>query len=389
MRGIRIGSAFGIPVRLNWTFLVVLPLFAAFIAWDVAQLAAVINGTLDAGLNADRLTDGLLPWVLGLACALGLFVGVLLHEFGHALVAMRYGYDIESITLWLLGGVANFEEFPENWRHELWISLAGPAVSVLVGVAAYAAFVVTPAGFETVRFVAGYLAILNVVLAAFNLLPGFPMDGGRVLRALLARNRTHARATKQAAEVGKLFAFVLGIVGLFANWFLILLALFIYVAASGEAQQTAIRASFEGVTVDDVMTAREDLRTIEADASVADLLDRIFNERHVGYPVVSGGELVGMVTLGDAAEIDEVERDAILVSDVMTDDVESITPDADASTALERIQQADVGRLPVVDEAGSLVGIISRTDLVRALEIIKASGSPERLERARPGMDFR
>jgi CBS domain-containing protein len=207
------------------------------------------------------------------------------------------------------------------------------------------------------------------------MLPGFPMDGGRVLRALLARRRPHAQATQRAAEVGKLFAFVLGIVGLFLNWFLILLAFFVYMAASGEAQQSALKAAFEGVTVADVMTTRESLKTVGPDTSIADLFERMFSERHVGYPVVRDGDLVGMVTLDDAAEVNEVERDAYRVEDIMVTDVETVAPEADAMEALQRMESGGVGRLPVVDGRGDLVGILSRTDLMRALTIIRSSGT--------------
>ncbi len=376
MRGVRIGSAFGIPVRLNWTFLLVLPLFAAFIAWDLAQLVSLINGTLDATLDPARLTDGATPWLLGTASALGLFLGVLLHEFGHSLVALRYGYDIDSITLWLLGGVASFAESPEDWRHELLIAIAGPVVSVLVGVGSLVAFVALPPGMDAGRFVLGYLAILNVALAAFNMLPGFPMDGGRVLRALLARNQPHAQATRQAAAVGKAFAFALGLFGLFANPFLILLAFFIYIAAAGEAEQTTLKAAFEGVTVRDVMTPRDALATVSGDTTVQDLLTRMFDERHVGYPVVENGRLVGIVTLDDVGAVDETERAAYLVRDVMSSDVRTVGPNEDAMDAFQHMQGNDVGRLPVVDADGALVGIVSRTDLMRAFEIIQRGGSP-------------
>jgi Zn-dependent protease/CBS domain-containing protein len=374
MRGFRIGSAFGIPVRLNWTFLFVLPLFAAFIAWDITELVLVINETFVATIDAEPLTRGYLPWILGLASALGLFAGVLLHEFGHSLVAIRYGYEIDSITLWLLGGVASFTEFPEDWRHELVIAIAGPVVSVLVGVVSYVAFVALPSSLGPARFVFGYLTILNVVLAVFNLLPGFPMDGGRILRAILARNRPHAQATQQAAAVGKVFAFGLGLLGLFTNLFLVLLAFFIYIAASGEAQQTSVKAAFEGITVDDVMTRAEDLETVTEDTSITDLVARMFDERHVGYPVVRNGDLVGMVTLDDAGAIDTVERDAYRVEDVMSTEVKTVAPDADAMEAFQRMQQNGVGRLPVVDDTGDLVGIVSRTDLMRAFNVIQKGG---------------
>ena len=389
MRGFRVGSAFGIPVRLNWSFLLVLPVFAAFIAWDITALTGVVNGVFAATIDPAQLSEGPLPLALGLASALGLFGGVLLHEFGHSLVALRYGYDIESITLWLLGGVASFEEFPENWRHELVIAAAGPVVSVLVGVGSYAVFLGLPAGFDPARFVLGYLAVLNVVLAVFNLLPAFPMDGGRILRAVLARSQPRAQATQQAAAVAKVLAFGLALLGLFANLFLILLAFFIYIAASNEAQQTSLKAAFEGVTVRDVMTPGERLLTVDRDASVAALLDRMFKERHTGYPVVRNDALVGMVTLDDASDVNEVEQDAYRVEDVMMTDVPTIGPGADAMEAFERMQENSVGRLPVVDDDGKLVGIISRTDLMRAFDIVQQSGPPQGVRRTEPDIDIR
>ncbi|MES3161618.1 MAG: M50 family metallopeptidase [Halorubrum sp.] len=376
MRGLHIGTVVGIPIRLNWTFLIVLPLFAYFIGVEVATIAEVMNETMGAGIDTTAITSGLTPWLLGFAAALGLFGGVLLHEFGHSLVAMRYGYEIDSITLWLLGGLASFTEFPEDWKHEFWIAIAGPIVSVAVGVACYVVFVFAPAEASAVVFVFGYLALLNIVLAVFNMLPAFPMDGGRVLRALMARTQPHAQATQRAAAVGKVFAFFMAIVGLFGNWILILLAFFIYIAASGEAQQTTLKAAFEDVTVADVMTRREDLHTVTGDTSVAELMSRMFEERHTGYPVVERGELVGMVTLEDARSIREVERDAYQVEDVMATEVTTVTSDTDAMTALRTMQEHDVGRLPVVNERGELIGLISRSDLMTAFNIIQTSGTP-------------
>jgi len=388
MRGIRIGSVVGIPIRLNWTFLIVLPLFAFLIGSDIGSLVEVVNGILDGAIAPDRLDGGRLPWLLGLAAALGLFGGVLLHELGHSLVAMYYGYEIESITLWLLGGLASFTEFPEEWTHEFWIAIAGPVVSVGVGIACYVGFLTTPGGpaLDPLRFVLGYLAVLNVVLAGFNMLPGFPMDGGRVLRALLARNRPHAQATQQAAEVGKVFAFLLGLAGLLGrNVIMILLAFFIYIAASGEAQQTVLKAAFEDVEVADVMTPRGELDVVSEDTSVAELMSRMFSERHTGYPVLRGGNLVGMVTLEDAKGVKEVERDAYRVEDVMETEIVSVAPDADAMDALRTMQEHGVGRLPVVDAEGSLVGLISRSDLMTAFNVIQSGGTPTRLRQTAAG----
>jgi len=377
MRGLKIGSALGIPVRLNWTFLIVLPLFAYLIGSQVGTIAEVMNEALGAGIDATALSEGITPWALGLAAAIGLFLGVLLHEFGHSIVAMRYGYEIESITLWLLGGLASFTEFPEDWKHEFWIAIAGPVVSVGVGAVCYVVFALAPVGSDAVLFVFSYLALLNVVLAGFNMLPAFPMDGGRVLRALLARNQPHAQATQRAAAIGKAFAFIMGLIGLFNfQLLLIVLAFFIYMAASGEAQQTTLKAAFEDVTVGDVMTPREELHTVTADVSVAELMNRMFTERHTGYPVLQGGELIGMVTLEDAQSVRDVERDAYSVDDVMATNVVGVGPETDAMTALQTMQQNGVGRLPVVDREEQLVGILSRSDLMTAFNIIQTGGTP-------------
>jgi len=375
MRGIRIGSAFGIPIKLDLTFLLVLPLFAWLIGSDVGNLVTVLNGTFGVSLPVDTLTAGSTPWLLGGAAATGLFVCVLLHEFGHSLVAMHFGYHIESITLWLFGGVARFTEIPEDWKQEFTIAIAGPLVSVALGILSYVGLRVLGGGLPAAAFVLAYLAMTNVALAVFNMLPGFPMDGGRVLRALLARKRPHARATQIAAEVGKLFAIVLAIVGLFANLFLVALAFFIYIGASGEAQQTVMKAAFQDVTVGDIMTPAAELKTVTADTSLSTLTDRMFRERHTGYPVLRQGSLVGMVTLDDTREVRDVERDAYRVEDVMATDLVTISPDSDAMDAISLMQRENVGRLPVVGADGELVGLISRSDLVTAFNIIQTRGS--------------
>jgi len=377
MRGIQIGSVLGIPIRLNLTFLLILPVFAWLIGSDVGQLAVVLSDTLGVGLDPSALTGGMRPWTLGGAAAIGLFVCVLLHEFGHSIVAMRFGYEIDSITLWLLGGVASFSEMPEDWREELAIAVAGPVVSVALGVVAYGVVLVLPATAQQALFVMGYLALTNIILAGFNLLPGFPMDGGRVLRALLARTRPHARATQLAAEVGKAFAILLGFVGLFLNIFLLALAFFIYMGASSESQQTVMKAAFEGVTVSDIMTPKSRLDTVESTTTVAGLLDRMLSERHTGYPVLRAGRLVGMVTLDDARDVAAVERDALRVEDVMSDEVQVTHPETPAMDALEMLQRHDIGRLPVVVD-DDLVGLVSRSDLMRAFSIINSDAAAPR-----------
>jgi len=377
MRSFEIGRVFGIPIKLAPSFLLVLPLFAWLIGSQVGlwvDLFAVLPG---AAFATASLTTGPTPWILGAVAAIGLFVGVLLHELGHSVVALRYGYEIDSIRLWFLGGVAQFTEMPEDWRQEFAVAIAGPLVSVALGVGSYAAFTILPSSGGPIGFVLAYLAAMNIALAGFNMLPAFPLDGGRVLRALLARTRPHAQATELAASVGKAFAVLLGLAGLVSfDVFLVAIALFIYVGAAGEARQVATKAAFEGVTVRNVMTPVESVRAVSPETSVAELLDRMFRERHTGYPVLRNGELVGLVTLDDARDVREIERDAYRVDDVMTTDVRTIGLDADATEALNAMQRHGIGRLPVVDRSGELVGILSRSDLLTALAVIRMGGSP-------------
>ncbi|RQG95178.1 CBS domain-containing protein [Natrarchaeobius chitinivorans] len=400
IRSFRIGSLFGIPIKLDLTFLLVLPFFAYLIGIQLEPVIELLNVTMNARIDAGALTaEWWFPFVVGLAAAIGLFVGVVLHELGHSLTAQRYGFPIDSITLWLFGGIAALSEMPEDWRQEFTIAIAGPIVSLLVGAVSYALFLVTPVGLDGTRFVLAYLAILNVALAGFNMLPAFPMDGGRVLRAFLARSRPYAKATQQAASVGKFLAVVMGIFGLIppVNIILIGVAFFVYIAASSEAQQVTMKAAFQDVTVDDIMTPVRDLHTVEPETTVAELIQRMFTERHTGYPVVEtsaadDGRLVGLVTLSDAREIDPVERDAYVVADVMTTDLKTITPESDAMTAIERMREDNIGRLLVVEggrgkpaEApyaepssepeGDLIGLISRSDLMTAFDIVQKSGA--------------
>jgi Zn-dependent protease/CBS domain-containing protein len=382
MKGFQIGRLFGIPIRLDLTFLLVLPLFAYVIGSQIGTWGGIFNDLVGASVDVSALTGApAVAYTVGTATAVGLFASVLLHELGHSLVARRYDVEIQSITLWLFGGVAQLGEFPEDWRKELYIAVAGPVVSVLLGVGLFVGFGFVPGGntlLVAAQFAVGYLALTNVALAAFNMLPGFPMDGGRVLRALLARDRPYARATQIAATVGKGFAILLGLFALFGgagiNLYLVALAFFIYIGAASEAQQTMMRAAFEGVQVRDIMTPGEDVKTVDAGASVADLLERMFAERHTGYPVTRNGEVVGLVTLEDAQGVRAVERDAYAVEEVMSTDLQTIEPGADAMDAMERMQEAGVGRLLVMD-GDDLAGLISRTDLMTALDIIRETGS--------------
>ncbi|WP_254831217.1 CBS domain-containing protein [Haloglomus salinum] len=388
MPSYRIGSILGIPIELDLTFLLILPVFAYVIGSQVGEWVGILNDVFGTAIAVAPLTgEPAIAFGIGTAAAIALFASVLLHELGHSVVAMRYDVEITSIKLWLFGGVAQLSRFPDDWRQELYIAIAGPIVSVLLGGAFFLAFRVFPGSggvaAAAISFTLGYLALTNVALAAFNMLPGFPMDGGRVLRALWARNQPYAVATRRAAAVGKAFAFLLGFFALFGgagiNLYLVAIAFFIYMGASSEAQQTMLRAAFEGVSVGDVMTPVEDVDTVDAETSVAALVDRMFRTRHTGFPVVQNDRLVGMVTLEDARKVDEVERDAYRVEEIMSRDLHTIDPGEDAMEAFSRMQEHGVGRLVVVredsgHEEGAFTGIISRTDLMTALDIIQSSG---------------
>jgi Zn-dependent protease/CBS domain-containing protein len=371
---------FGIPIKLDLTFLLILPVFAWLIGSQVGLWVDNLNLLWNTDLDRAVLTAGDLEWILGSVAAIGLFVGVVLHELGHSLVAMRFGFPIDSITLWIFGGIAHLTEQPEDWKEELTIAIAGPVVSIALGVVSFLTLLVVPEGFPSITFLLGYLALMNLALAAFNLLPGFPMDGGRVLRALLTRTRSFSDATQTAAEVGKLFAILLGLLGLFGgNLILIGIAFFIYIGATSEAQQTVMNAAFQDVHVRDVMTSAADLKTVTPDTSITDLMETMFRQRHTGYPVVKSGELVGMVTLDDAQQVSEIERDAYTVEDVMSSDLKTIPADDDAMVAFEQIQEHGIGRLLVIDANGELAGLISRTDLMTAFDIIQKSGRADRI----------
>lgn len=373
----RIATVTGIPIRVNITLLLFIPVIVWLIGSQVGtQEGAEIWVEILSGLSAYELTPeqlqtGNTPWVLGALAAVGLFFGVTIHELGHAWMARYFDINISSITLWIFGGMAHMDENPDDWRVEFWIAVAGPITSLVVAAAFFVPLQFLPPVPELV-FVFGWLAIMNIVLAVFNMVPAFPMDGGRVLRALLARNRPYAQATATAATVAKFLAVGMGILGLLGNPILILIALFVYVAATSESRMTAMSEALSGVTVENLMT--HEVKTVSPDDTVAELFEKMFVERHTGYPVVRDGDVVGIVTLEDAKDVAPQEREATRVGDIMTEDVVTVGPDEDAFEALRTLSTNSFGRLVVV-ENGEIAGILSRTDVMNALDVIQSGGS--------------
>jgi Zn-dependent protease/CBS domain-containing protein len=365
---LKIGNALGIPIRLHITFLLILPLIAYTFAVGPTK-SPYPFGPLGFSALGD---NPLLQFGLGTLAAILLFACVLVHEVAHSYIAKKNGLKINNITLYLFGGVSAMEEVPRNPAVELVMALAGPLTSIVIGIL-FGALWFGLSGVLWNDNVLGPLVYLmfylNLALGIFNILPAFPMDGGRVFRSLLAMRMPYIDATRIAVAAGKLFAYLMGILGLLMGlngiWFIII-AFFIYIAAGEEERATITSMVLEGVKVRDIMT--KDVVTIDANASAADALKLMFEKKHLGYPVVENGKVVGVVTLSDISKVPEERRSTIRVRDIMTRNVITLKPDDDASTALQRISQYRIGRLLVMD-GGRIAGIISRSDLVKDLEL--------------------
>jgi Zn-dependent protease/CBS domain-containing protein len=356
-------------VRVNTSLLIFLPILAWLIGagGQIELYAGLIEALTGVGFDLSILRAGATPWVIGIAAAIGLFVGVTLHELGHSWVALRYGLEIESITLWILGGIAALKSVPREWNREFWIAIAGPIVSVLVGTVSYAFLLVVPVNLQLVRFVLGWLAIVNVTLALFNLLPAFPMDGGRILRALLARSRPYAMATRIAARVGVVFAFLFAIIGILGfNLIMLLLALFLYGAATTESRTVLTDELLHGLSVGDIMT--RDPKTVAVDTTVAEFVDRLIRERQTVYPVTdTSGVPVGIVTLDDLRDVPASDRDSTRIEAVMQD-APRVVSTADAFETLSILRGSGTPAA-LVEENGSVAGVLSDADFAHVLTI--------------------
>ncbi len=370
---LRLGKLFGIPIELHWTFLLVIPLFAWIIGTQIELTTVLLSEIFGVSIDMTLIQSGYVPYILGAVVSLGLFAGVLIHEVAHSVVALRKGMKITSITLFLFGGVSQMEESTPDPRIELPMALVGPVTSLLLGLLsiglAYLADAAIPsrpiAG--VIVFFLAYLGLLNVILFAFNLLPAFPMDGGRVLRAYLARRMSLPRATKIAADVGKGFAVVFGILGLIAlNPILVIIAFFIYIGASQES--SAIRYTFllQDVTLGQIMS--REVLTVDPATPVPQVLERMYATKHLGFPVVEHGALVGMVTLDDIHRRNPIDRDALIVRDVMHPGAISLPPEAPVVEGLRVMSAQNIGRVPVVSN-GDLLGIVTRTDIMKVVEL--------------------
>ncbi|MHC1631838.1 MAG: M50 family metallopeptidase [Methanotrichaceae archaeon] len=358
-----IGKIAGIPVKLHITFLAIIPV----IAYLFAGFSELLGGKLYGFGAVEPL---LVRWIYSFVFTIFLFVCVGLHELGHSFVAMRYGVKIKSITLYIFGGVAAMEDIPKDPNMEFRMAIAGPTVSGILGLGCVlfsfqsAAMLGEFHPFTTFLWTLG---LINLILMAFNLIPAFPMDGGRVFRAWLATRMSYVAATKQAASVGKMFAILMGLLGLLSlNFFLVIIAFFVYIGASEEERATSVSVSLEGIHVRDIMST--DVRTISSSMILSELVDYMFHEKHRSYPVVQDGQMIGFVTITDVQKVPEDKRNATTVGDIMVKKIYVIEPHVDASEAMKKMAERRIRRLPVMED-GRLVGILSRSDLLRAIEI--------------------
>jgi Zn-dependent protease/predicted transcriptional regulator len=369
---IQLGRIFGIQIGINWSWLVVVVL----ITWT---LAAGIFPETNPGLSDATYI------VQAIVAAALFFISLLLHELGHAVQARRDGLEIEGITLWLFGGVAKFKgQFPSAGA-EFRIAIAGPLVSLALGVLFVLAAWATPEP-EEIDAVVAWLGYINLTLLAFNLLPALPLDGGRVLRSIIWQVRGDFRsATQLAATVGRGFGYLfiaLGIFmfvfqGSFSGAWLAFIGWFLLQAATAEDRYAQVSDTLGDLRVRDLMI-REPV-TVDADATIGRFMDDVaWSRRYTSYPVLDNGRVVGLLTFRCVAETPRTEWDRRSVRDCMIDRnrVPVLEEDETAVEALAELSESDVNRGVVLD-GERLAGFLSITDLARALEV----GVPRRRRR--------
>jgi len=371
----QIGSIRGIPIKLHVTFLIIF----LFVIWFFAtREQPIYNITISFG--SMNISSGL-KYLLGTIAAVLFFATLLFHELSHSFMAQRYGAHIRGITLFVIGGVSQMDEIPKEPRMEARISAAGPGFSLGIGLISLALYYLFgPVNLaesgavvkNAALIVVGIIAFYNIVLGLFNLIPAFPMDGGRLLRAWLAKRMSYIDATRKAVAVGKSFAFAMGILGLFTlQFFLLLIAFFIYFGGSEEERATIVSVTLEGVKVRDLMTSVPNVIYVPPDWTIDQLIDVMFKTKHMGYPVQEGlySPVLGVITFADVQKIPASKRGTTRVGDVMTRELIVIRPDGDAYDALKLMSTRNVGRLLVMDD-GTMKGIVSRTDLMRAIQFL-------------------
>ncbi len=312
----------------------------------------------------------------GIVFILALFLCVVLHEYGHALTARKYGIKTRDITLYPIGGVARLERMPEKPIEELWVALMGPAVNVVIAAGLFAYLLLTkslvPLTDLTVASgsFAERLMAVNLSLVLFNIIPAFPMDGGRVLRALLAMRMDYVRATQVAANIGQGLAFVFGFIGLFSNPFLLFIAFFVWIGASQEASAVQVKNAVGGVPVTRAMLT--DFRTLSPRDNLSQVVALILAGSQHDFPVVDANErVVGILDRDSFMRALTQHGQAAPVMDFTRRDLPEVDSHEMLEMALMRLQEAGAKTLPVT-HAGQLVGLITMENITEYLMIRSA-----------------
>ena len=374
--GFRIATIAGIPIRIHVTFLLILP-FLAFSFGTVFERAARLAEVPPGEIGGS-------PWLWGLGLALALFVSVLLHELAHSLYALRKGGHVHAITLLMVGGVSEMAEPPRGPRQEAIMAFVGPLTSLVLGgvaLALYAAARDLP--WFSARFALFYLGQLNIVLGLFNLLPAFPMDGGRILRGVLTPRTGLVRATQIAAGVGKVFAVLFAILGFMAgNILLLIVAFFVYVGAEGESRHVLTRTLLGELRVGEVMTPRS--AAVGPEDAVAEVAERMLVEKRLSFPVVEGADVIGVVALDAIRAIGAERWHQMRVREAMSPAV-VVSVDDKVRDALALFSRRGGAPLCVVS-GGKLVGTLSDVEVFRGLKLRELDES-QRRSRWGPGRE--
>ncbi len=347
----KLGQVAGIDVYMHATFLLLIGWVALSHWLEGRTLAAVLSG---------------------IAFILALFACVVLHEFGHALTARKYGIKTRDITLLPIGGVARLERMPDNPIQELWVTLAGPAVNVVIALVLFVWLGLTT-GLEPLSQLSvtsgsflERLMLVNVSLVLFNSIPAFPMDGGRVLRALLALRMEYTRATQVAASIGQGLAFLFGFIGLFTNPFLLFIAFFVWIGAAQEASMVQMKSALGGIPVSRAMLT--DFRTLSPHDSLARAVELVLTGAQQDFPVVGNGHVEGVLTRGDLLTALTQQGQGALVRDVMRHEFQTVDSFEMLEKAFARLQDCDCHTLPVTHN-GRLVGLVTMDNVGEFLKI--------------------
>jgi Zn-dependent protease/CBS domain-containing protein len=353
----KIGRAFGIDVKVHWSFFLLLAFFG--------YLAFRDSGSLTSAL----VTVGIV---------VALFFCVLLHEYGHSLVAIRLGSEVQDITLLPIGGLARMKSLPERPIDEVKVAVAGPLVNVVLAPVFFGLALLfggklsvptdIVSGVDSIGQVFVALGTINVALVIFNMIPAFPMDGGRVLRGLLATRLGPVRATDISSTIGQGFAILFILVGFLGqNFLLAIVGFFVFLGASGEAQLVRQREQMRGLTVSDVMGTKGRTETVTPYHNFGQVLDSVIHGYQEDFPVVDeDGELIGIITRNEIMAAAHSPSRYDTVRDLMRTAFPTISPDADLFTDGNRVlQESGLRALPVVKD-GNLVGMLTVDDVGQA-----------------------